>query len=123
MLLPIVNIIVVLQILFLGKYVARSFGILFLFVMAPIVIVKHSINLMLGNQSDTLGDFFKNYIILTFMQPFHAMFYIIFFFSLSEIAISIPVLGIVLLYALLRAGSIVKAMLGWDLGSSIFSKE
>lgn len=114
-------VIVVLQILFLGKYIVRAFGMLFLFVMFPIAIVKHSINLMLGNESDTLGEYFKDYILLSFMQPFHAMIYIIFFFSLSEIAIGIPVLGIVLLYALLRSGSIVKAMFGWEFGASIFS--
>lgn len=113
--------IVILQIIFLAKYVGRTFGLFFLFIKAPIVIVKHSVSLMLGKESDTLGEFFKTYMILSFMLPFHAMLYFIFLISMSEIAIQVPIIGIFLLYALLRAGSVAKAMLGFELGSSILS--
>lgn len=113
--------IIVLQVLFLLKYVIRTFGIIALFIIAPIVILIHSFNLMRGKQSDTLGEFFKTYIVLTFMQPLHAFFYLIFFFSVSEIVINVPILGIILIYALYRAGNIAKAMFGWDMGSSILS--
>lgn len=113
--------IVILQTLFLVKYIIRAFAIIALYVMAPLIILIHSFNLMLGRDSNILGDFFKNYISLVFMQPLHVLFYLIFFFSFSEMAINVPIVGILLLYALYRANSIAKAMFGWELGSSIFS--
>lgn len=113
----------VVQVLFLIKYVIRTFAIIALFMLAPLIILLHSFNLMLGKESDILANLFKKYIALTFMQPIHALFYLIFFFSLSEIAINVPILGILLLYALYRAESISKAMFGWDLGLSIFSSK
>ena len=112
---------VIAQVLFLIKYVFRVLGILLLFIAAPVIIMLHSIRLMMGKESDVLGEMFKNYISLAFMQPVHALFYLIFFFSLSEIAINVPVVGIILLYALYRASNIAKAMFGWELSSSIFS--
>ena len=112
---------VVVQMIFFGKYIIRSFAIIFLFIIAPIVMLIHSFNLMLGRNSNMLGQFFKNYISLAFMQPLHVLFYLIFFFSFSEMVIKVPILGIILLYALYRAVDITKAMFGWELGSSIFS--
>ena len=76
---------------------------------------------MLGRNSNMLGEFFKTYIALVFMQPVHALFYLIFFFSFSEMVIKVPILGIILLFALYRAADIAKAMFGWELGSSIMS--
>jgi len=112
---------VVMQMIFFGKYMVRAFAIIFLFILAPIVMLMHSFNLMLGKTSNMLGQFFKNYTSLVFMQPLHALFYLIFFFSFSEMVIKVPILGIILLYALYRAVDIIKAMFGWELGSSIFS--
>lgn len=112
---------VIMQAVFLVKYVVRTFATIFLFMLAPMVIALHSLNLMLGKESNILGEFFKNYISLAFMQTVHIVFYLIFFFSLSEMAIRVPILGILLLYAVFRASSIAKAMFGWELSSSIFS--
>lgn len=112
----------IMQLLFLVKYAIRAFGILLIFIITPAIVLIHSFRLMLGSDSDLLGRLFKNYIALVFMQPLHAMFYLIFLFTFSEMAIKVPVLGIILLYALYRAGQIAKAMFGWELGSSIFSK-
>ena len=113
--------IIVIQVLFFIIYAMRLFFIIFLFTIAPIVILIHSFNLILGKQSNVLGNFFKSYILLTFLQPLHELIYIVFIFSLSEIAINVPALGIVLLLALYRAQNIIKAMFGWELGSSILS--
>lgn len=113
---------IIIQAMFVIKYAVRALGTIFLFVIAPVVIVIHSFNLMIGKESDMLGDFFKDYFLLVFMQPLHALFYIVFFFSLSEIAINVPILGILLLFALLRAIDIAKAMFGWELGSSLFKR-
>ena len=113
--------IIILQILFLFKYLARSLVIIMLFVAAPLIVLIHSFNLMLGKENNILGTFIKTYIFMEFMQPIHAFFYIIFFFSLSEVAIIAPVLGILLLFAIYRAENIVKSIAGFELGSSILS--
>ena len=112
-------VIVALQMIFFAKYLVRAFARIILFIIAPFIIVKHSFSLMVGKESDTLGTFFKYYIILSFMMPFHAMIYYIFVLSMSEIAIDVPIIGMFLLYALLRAGNIAKSMLGFEMGSSI----
>lgn len=113
--------IVVLQILFVYKYSMRVFTMIYLFATAPIYILSHSVQVMLGKESGTLGSFFKTYMVNSFMQPVHAFFYLVFFFSFSEIAIRVPVIGILLLYAMLRASTIIKAITGWELGTSVFS--
>ena len=113
--------IVILQGLFLIKYAIRVGLAILLNIFAPVVILMHSIFLMIGKNSNVLGTFFKTYTMCAFIQPIHALVYIIFFFSLSEIAINVPLLGIVLLYALYRTEKIVKAMFGWDIGTSILS--
>ena len=114
-------ILVVIQMFFLVKYIGRMFAIMLLSMLAPVIILLHSIYLMLGKESNVLGDFFKNYLALSFMQPLHALFYLIFFFSVSEMAIAVPMVGILLLYAMLRAVSIAKAMFGWEMSTSMFS--
>ena len=114
-------IIIGLQVVFFFKYIMRTLTILLLFIIFPIIVLIHSMNLMLGKQSDILGNTFKLYILMDFLQPLHALFYIIFIFSLSQIAINVPVLGIILLYAIYRAEKIVQAMLGVEIGSSILS--
>lgn len=115
-------IITILQIIFIIKYFIRFCTLIILFIIAPIVILIHSFNLMLGKNSNILGDFFRTYIVFSFMQPLHALFYLVFFFSLSEIAVSVPILGMILLYALYRAGNIAKAMFGWEMSSSILAR-
>jgi len=109
------------QVLFLLKYIRRAFSMILLFTIAPVIIVIHSVNLMLGKQSNILGEFFKSYAMFAFIPCIHQLFYLIFFFSLSEMAINVPVLGIILLYAIYRSENIAKAMFGWDLNlPSIF---
>ena len=114
-------VIISLQIVFLLKYIMRTLTIILLFIIFPVIVLIHSINLMLGKQSNILGNAFKLYIFMEFLQPLHALFYIIFVFSLSQIAINVPVLGIILLYSIYRAEKIVQAMLGIEIGSSILS--
>lgn len=113
--------ITILQIAFFLKYIMRTLTIILLFIIFPVIVLIHSMNLMLGKQSNILGNVFKLYILMEFLQPLNALFYIVFIFSLSQIAINVPVLGIILLYSIYRAEKVVQAMLGVEIGSSILS--
>ena len=114
--------IIILQAMFFIKYIIRFCTLTILFIIAPVIIIVHSFSLILGRDVYILGEFFRTYIVFSFMQPLHALFYLIFFFSFSEIAINVPIFGMILLYALYRAGNIAKAMFGWEMSSSILSR-
>ena len=103
---------VIIQIIFFVKYGFRTFGLIFLTVIAPIVVVVDAFNVMRGkDQNSTLADWGKTYFSLLFMQPMHAALYLLFMFTASAIAINAPLLGLVFLYALSRAEKITKLML------------
>ena len=109
----------ILQIVFLLKYAFRALLLMISFAVAPIIILIHSVNVMIGKDSTILKGFFKEYASNLYMQPLHALLYLVFLFSASEIAITIPVLGIILLYALYRGEKIVKLILDMETGISV----
>jgi hypothetical protein len=76
---------------------------------------------MTGGDETTLKSFLQNYVSLLFMQPLHALIYLIFMFTASEIMLKAPLLGIVFLYALYRAEKIIKIMLDLNTGFSLKS--
>lgn len=108
-----------LQILFLVKYVVRMFTLMLLTAIGPLIIVVHAFKIMIGKESSTLKAWLKKYAALTYIQPIHALLYLIFMFTASEIVVQIPVLGIAMMYALYRGESIAKSMLNLEEGTSI----
>ncbi len=98
---------------FFLKYIMRVFKILFLVVMGPIVGVVYTFQ-KAGekNGSDAIMKWFSSYCMNLYIQPIHAIIYLIFMFSATEIAMSAPFLGIIFLWALERADKIIKAITG-----------
>jgi hypothetical protein len=108
-----------LQILFFIKYIMRMFSLMLLTVLGPIIIIMHGFKIMLGKDSSTLKSWIKKYISLIYMQPIHAILYLVFMFTASEIVVQIPVLAIIMMYALYRGENIAKGLLNMEEGISI----
>jgi hypothetical protein len=112
---------IIFQIMFFVKYALRALGLIILFLFSPIFILIHAVRVMTGGDETTLKSFLQNYVSLLFMQPLHALIYLIFMFTASEIMLKAPLLGIVFLYALYRAEKIIKIMLDLNTGFSLKS--
>lgn len=114
---------VVIQVMFFGKYIMRSFKIFMLVFLAPVFAVMHIFSKLRG-EDGCLKAWIKHYTMNVLMQPFHALIYLIFMFTVSEIAIRAPLLGVALLWVLSRAEKIIKVMLEFDFGkiTTLFSK-
>ena len=100
---------------FFLKYIMRVFKILFLVVMSPIVGAVYTFQ-KAGekNSSDAITKWFSSYCMNLYIQPIHAIIYLIFMFSANEIATSAPFLGLIFLWALERADKIIKAITGFN---------
>ena len=112
----------VIQILFFVKYFSRTFMLMFLFGLGPIFVIIHTIKFTFNGDSDALRDWLKKYASLLFIQPIHALFYLLFSVAASEIAVIAPLLGIFFLYGLFVSEKIAIAILDMQ-GESIFAKK
>lgn len=102
---------VILQLIFFAKYFVRSFKLILLAVISPVIAVIHTFYKISGKDQNVLKEWFAQYILNVAIQPMHALIYIIFMFTASEIAINAPLLGLVFLWVLIRVEKIVKLML------------
>jgi hypothetical protein len=112
---------IILELAFFIKYILRAFFLIFLTVAAPIIGILHAFNVMNGKDNSILRNWANQFTSLLFLQPIHGLIYIVFIFSISEIAINAPFVGIIFLYALYRAEKIVKLMLNMKDGISVSS--
>ena len=110
------------QISIFVKYIMRAFSLIFLAVTSPIFGILHAYNVMKGDEKSTISSWLKKYVTFLFIQPIHALLYIIFMFTASELAINAPLLGITFLWALSRAEKVAKIMLNMQGGFSLFRK-
>ena len=108
---------------FFFKYIKRSFMIFMLVVLSPVVAIIHIFNKIKGKDG-VIGEWVSQYVMNIFMQPLHALLYLIFMFTAANIAIQAPLLGVVFLWVLLRAERIFNVILELDFGkvTSLFSK-
>lgn len=101
---------------FFIKYFYRSLKVFFLIIMCPIMGVLYSFEAAhtgeSSSKSNAIWRWFGSYVSLQFIQPIHAVLYLIFQFSAEAIAINAPLLGILFLMVLERAEKIIKAIFG-----------
>lgn len=99
---------------FFVSYIFRLFKIYFLIVLAPVVGVLFSLKRAGLKGSNPITSWLGSYALILFIQPIHAILYLVFMFTAGEIAIRAPFLGIALLWAIDRAEKVVKAILRMD---------
>ena len=112
------------QIAFFIKYFWRLVKIFIMILFAPIIGVMHVFSKLRGGPG-LIGNWILQYTMCLSMQPMHALIYIIFTFTASQIAINAPLLGIVFLWVMLRAEKIMRIILNVDYGKivSLFKKK
>jgi len=80
----------------------------FLIVIAPLITITYSIDKVSDDRAQAFSTWFKEFIVNVFVQPVHAIIYLVFIFSAGAIAQSYPLIGLVFLLALGRAEKMVK---------------
>jgi len=115
---------VVFEVIFFFKYFVRALKLMLLVVISPVIAFFNAWDKISGKDNNVLGEWFSQYISNLVLQPMHAVIYLIFIFTASEIALRAPLLGIVFIWALSRSEKIVKLMLNINTGKigSLFKR-
>lgn len=98
------------QLRFFMIYIKRFFMIGFLIVIAPLITITYAIDKASDNKSQIFNAWFKEIAVNIFIQPLHALLYLVFMFSAGQIAMQAPILAVAFLMALSRGEKIVKSI-------------
>lgn len=96
------------QIKFLILYLKRFFSVGLLTTISPLICVVYPIDKVKDKKAQSYKTWLKETLVNIFIQPVHAIMYIVFIASASEIAKNAPLLAIIFLGALSRGEKIVK---------------
>lgn len=99
------------QIVFFLTYFKRFLKVAFLFVIAPLVTITYSIDILGDGEAQAYSSWLKQIIFSIFLQSLHAAVYAVFIFSAAEIAKAAPIMGALLLLTLSRTEKIAKTTL------------
>ena len=80
----------------------------FLIIVAPFITVTYPIDKMGDNKAQAFGLWLKELMIHIFIQPIHAIIYLIFAFTAGEIATFAPIFGLLFLMAIPSAEKMVR---------------
>lgn len=97
---------------FTVQYLLRVFKVAFLVVISPLVGALYTFRNAGSKGNNPIWGWVKSFAMQLYIQPIHAIIYLVFMFSATEIAINAPFLGIMFLWALERAEKIIKAIFG-----------
>lgn len=89
-------------------YIKRTIMVGFLIIVAPFVTVTYPIDKMGDNKAQAFGLWLKELMIHIFIQPIHAIIYLIFAFTAGEIATFAPIFGLLFLMAIPSAEKMVR---------------
>lgn len=96
------------QIKFLMLYLKRLFSTSLLIIVGPLVTITYAIDKVGDNKAQGYKSWLKELMVNIYIQPLHAMLYVVFIGSAGEIAKYAPVFAILFLSALSRGEKIVK---------------
>lgn len=96
------------QVKFIILYLKRLFSTSLLMVISPLICAVYSIDKLKDKKAQSFKIWFKEMMVNIYIQPLHAIMYIVFIASASEIAKAAPLLAIIFLGALSRGEKIVK---------------
>lgn len=100
------------QLRFFFMYMKRLLSTAFLIVIAPLITVTYSIDKVKDNRAQALGAWFKEFMVNATIQPLHAVLYLLFIGTASELATQAPILALIFFMALSRGEKIVKTVFG-----------
>ncbi len=102
---------------FLWLYLKRVLIVGFLIIISPIITITYSIDKVGDGKAQAFGLWMKEFILNVLIQPLHALLYLIFIFSANSIAMSSPLVGVALLFAMGQAERMVKVI--FDMKGSV----
>lgn len=98
------------QIYFLIKYFKRLLTMGFLVMIAPLITVTYAIDKAGDGKAQAFEAWKKMFIGNAFMQPVHALMYMIFMYSASEIATKAPMIAVIFFIGILKGEEIFKKL-------------
>ncbi len=107
-------------------YIKRFFMTGFLILTAPLITITYPIDKMSDNKAQAFSAWFRELLISAFIQPLHAVIYLVFGFTAGEVMKVAPLLALILLGMMSQAESIVRhvfTMRGGGMVVSELSKE
>ncbi len=107
-------ILVYLQFKFFFMYIKRFFTIGFLVVISPLITITYSIDKANDNQAQAFKKWLSEFLVNLFIQPLHAILYIIFLYSTYEIMFRAPLLAALFLFSLSRGETILRRIFKMD---------
>lgn len=96
------------QVKFFLLYMKRLLSTMFLVIIAPLITITYSIDKIGDNKAQALGAWTKEIIVNIFIQPLHAIVYLVFIASAGAIAEAAPFVAIIMFFSLARVEKIVK---------------
>ena len=96
------------QLKFAIKYLYRVINVYFLMIIGPIITIVFSIDKVKDGKAQSFEKWLKELLVNIFIQPIHAILYIVFIVSAGEIAKVAPLLAIFFFAGISRGEKIVK---------------
>lgn len=109
------------QVKFMILYFRRMLSVFLLTVISPLICTIYPIDKVKDKKAQSFKVWFKELMVNIYIQPLHAMLYIVFISSAAEIARVAPLFAVVFLGALSRGEKIVKNIFNMRRLSSINS--
>lgn len=98
------------QFKFFFIYLKRMLTVGFLVVISPLITITYSIDKAGDNQAQAFKTWLKEFLVNIFIQPLHALLFLIFMYSIYGIMERAPLLAIVFLAALSRGEQLVRSI-------------
>lgn len=95
-------------------YIKRTIMVGFLIIISPFIMVTYPIDKMGDNKAQAFSLWLKELMIHIFIQPIHAIIYLIFAFTAGEIATFAPIFGLIFLMAIPAAEKMVRNIFELD---------
>ena len=105
-----------LSLTFLVQYLIRVIKIAFLTLFAPLMAASYPLDKMMDGKAQAFDRWLKDYMFTLLIQPLHMLLYAILVGSLSELANSNGIYGIVALGSLIPIEKLLREYLGFDRG-------
>lgn len=100
--------IVFFQVKFFMLYAKRMLSVAFLIIIAPLITVTYPIDKAGDGKAQAFTAWFKEFEVNMFIQPLHALLYVVFIVSASEIASRAPLLAALFFMGLSRGEKVMK---------------
>ena len=105
------------QLKFFILYFKRTLVVAFLIIIAPLITITYPIDKAGDGKAQAFNAWLSEYIFMVFVQPLHAIVYLIFMFIAGAIAEYAPLVALAFMMSLTRVEHVVKKM--FDLNKSV----